>query len=1158
MSAGEHKDKGRDPRHDEPVGDSSSAAASPPPVPPPPSGDESPIAHGDSYPTGPIPLPNEAGYSPVVAAAEQLSPTTTGPHPPPRLPPDAAEDDPRAHTGPFRVDQVDQHAPASEQDPIDQAVGEQAVGGELAVGGPAAGDLAVGELAVGDLAVGELAVGELAHVDGELLDLDDELDQPELDGPPTTTTAQVLPDASFYDDESQAFDALRPPRPPFSTPGAEALSLPSDAPPPPEGASGEAELSEGEEAISDTFRSVPEAELSNVEPLPQLRGRFIGRTTQLSTLRDLFLEARQSSRLCFVSLLGAPGAGKSRLAREFARSVRAAFSNARVLWGETQPAGSGRRYEVVARAVEERVGIGRDDTPEDALAKIEQAIEESLPENYRAEVAPLVAHLLGVPYPDSPLLESLASTPRQLELRSYIAVRRFLQYDAERGPLLLCFDGMEQSSDDSVKLVHYLADGLQHRSVMILAAARHTVLRRHPNWGQGDFDAHAVQCEPMPPADAQGLLCELAQQDADVMPAELTHIARDRLGGSPRAITDFVRFLLESGVLTPDEGRFRLSRPGLGQVSLPRSHEDILRARLRALPGSERSLLEKAAAIGEAFWLDATVALVRAAAISHEDPDGPTLQEIAAAGEKTRFAVAATLNRLRDRGLVVDCAESSIVGEREFRFAYAPIWDLTYEGLDELPKRRYHRLGAQWLEARPEGRDELRQALVARHLEQSGDRRGAAARYRRAADAARARFANQRAIRLYESALECLADSDLVTRLHLWHDLGSVYQHRGDFDNALDAFERMVRLGWVVASRPKAAVAFNKMGRVWRGKGNLNLALEYLHRSLEMFREAGDERGVATSLDDVGQVQWMLGRYEPALDRSAKALEMRRQAGDKRSIAVSLSNIGNIEKDRGLFDEAYSCYSEALRLRREVGDHYGYVVSLNNLAALAYERGSLDEARETWESALAEADRIGAVPLSLILLNNLGEVAIKDNKAAEARERLEQALALATEIDDQRSYIDILRNLALLELLEGRPDRARRYARECLNLARRGHLPEMVGKAQIALAEIAAQTLFDASAENDTANAEGYFEQAIKVFREMGNEAELAKALRRLGEYRVEHGQIANGSESLREAVSLFAKLGMPDAEALERVLVDLDQTGPSFSSDSDPSSSSA
>ena len=52
---------------------------------------------------------------------------------------------------------------------------------------------------------------------------------------------------------------------------------------------------------------------------------------------------------------------------------------------------------------------------------------------------------------------------------------------------------------------------------------------------------------------------------------------------------------------------------------------------------------------------------------------------------------------------------------------------------------------------------------------------------------------------------------------------------------ALGAFERMLRLSWVGASKAKAAVAFNKMGRVWRRKGDLKLSLEYLERGAELF-----------------------------------------------------------------------------------------------------------------------------------------------------------------------------------------------------------------------------------------------------------------------------------------------------------------------------------
>jgi tetratricopeptide (TPR) repeat protein len=492
--------------------------------------------------------------------------------------------------------------------------------------------------------------------------------------------------------------------------------------------------------------------------------------------------------------------------------------------------------------------------------------------------------------------------------------------------------------------------------------------------------------------------------------------------------------------------------------------------------------------------------------------------------------------------LIIPSSESSIAGEKECRFAYPPIWDLAYELVDEGTKRHYHRLAAQWLELRPEGREPGQQAQVGRHLQRAGDVRGASYRFRRAADGARAAYANHKAIRLYKRALSCMGDADLAARIHVWHDIGSVYQLKGEADEALDAFERMVRLSWIVASRPKAAVAYNKMGRVWRQKGSFDLALKYLERGLAMFGEVNDQRGIATSLDDIGQVFWLTGRYDEALDRSATALEMRRQAGDLRSVAVSLSNIGNIEKHRGLFDEAEACYREALGLRHKVGDRYGYVVSLNNLGALAFERGKLEEARGQWEDALGEAERIGAVPLQVILLSNLGETAIRLNRSSEARQRLQRAMTLAREIEDQRSYSEVLRNLALVELHEGNREAARRHASDCLARAEQAKLPEMIGKAHLALGEVQAATLFDASSPltPDQSTADRHFSKAIEVFRELGNEAELARALRRLGEYRIEHGRGETARPILEEAQQIFGRLGMPEASAVRDVIAGL------------------
>ena len=51
--------------------------------------------------------------------------------------------------------------------------------------------------------------------------------------------------------------------------------------------------------------------------------------------------------------------------------------------------------------------------------------------------------------------------------------------------------------------------------------------------------------------------------------------------------------------------------------------------------------------------------------------------------------------------------------------------------------------------------------------------------------------------------------------------------------------------------------------------------------------------------------------------------------------------------------------------------------------------------------------------------------------------------------------------------------------------------------------------------------------KAIEVLRSIGNEAELGRALFAFGRYKAETGAIAAGKDMLRDAITLFAKLGL-------------------------------
>jgi tetratricopeptide (TPR) repeat protein len=887
------------------------------------------------------------------------------------------------------------------------------------------------------------------------------------------------------------------------------------------------------------FPAAPD-DTTTIAPTPyELRPRFTGRQTELHQLLETFRAAHLRRELGFAVVVGEPGMGKTRLVREAMRGFRSEAPNARLHIGEADARGVA--FAAFARLLAKRFAIGASDSADEQRGKIVAAVNGLLPAVQATEVAHLVAHLMRVPFADSPVVEPLVESPHQLEARMFMAVRRFLIADARQGPLVLCIENLELCAAETINLLHYLVAGLSGAPVAIVGTARSVLFDRHPSFGDSDIPLTCIDLGPLAADEAEAMLRELCRPLVTVPPALVGHARA--LRGSPRAVLELIRLLLESEVIVrAGADQWAVDEDRLAQTRIPHDHRGLLAERLVVMAPAEREALDMAATVGETFWLDAVVALVRVGDLEPDRPDGPTLDQIAANSDRTRVAVVQTLAKLVEREWIVACPESSIPGEREYRFAYPPLWHAAYNAVSGPDRRRYHQLVAQWLELRPEGRGGLAQEDIGHHIERAGDARGAAARYRRAADEARANFFNSRAIRLYGRALACLGDADLAARIHLWHDMGSVCELTGDFDSALSAFERMLRLAWVVASRTKAAVALNKIGRVWRRKGDLKLALDYLQRGQKLFEQTGDQRGIAGSLDDIGSVLFLLGRFDEAHEQVARGLAARGRSGDHRSIARSLSTLGNIQRKRGHFAEARQCHSEALQLLRSVGDRAGLAGCLNNLAVLAFELGDWERAHRGWEDVLTEASAIGALPLQALALNNLGELALDQGRHDEARRRLEDALELADNLDDRRLQADVLRNLALLDHVSGGPN-AERYAGRALDLARSSGLRDQEGRCLLALGDISAGALFDSEQETIIAGpspAEAYYRRGIEVLREIGNESELARGLERYGRHKVERGEIGPGRALLHEAGAIFTRLGHHRGTHIDSMLASL------------------
>lgn len=874
----------------------------------------------------------------------------------------------------------------------------------------------------------------------------------------------------------------------------------------------------------------------------ELRPKFTGRTGAIAKLQELADKAFDNRQIGFAVILGEPGMGKSRMVSELVARIRTMHPTAMALTGVADE--NANAYGPVARALTTRFSLVAGEDPNESRDKILAGVADVVKPQQVPEVAHLVAHLLRVGFDDSPVVTPLMESPQRLEARLFMALKKFLAAEAERHPVVLVVENLEMCQQDTINFLHYLAAGLRDSRVMVIGTATPQLYERHPSFGDGEVAPTKIELGSLSATEAEELFRELCRSLHDVPPALLAHAKT--LGGSPRAIHELVRLLLESDVIVREGIMWRVDKDALAAMKLPKTYEEVVAARLRVMETTERRTLEMAAVVGETSWLDAILAVERFSA-RPTDPDGPTLSQIAASGDHSRVQVVAAIGKLVEREWLAEVPQSSIAGERELRIANPNLWSLVYKNIDEAKRRTYHAAVARWLELHPEGRSPQAQEEVARHLALAGESREAATRYRRSAEAARSQFANETAIRLFDRALACIGSSetgDLAARLHIWHDLGSVYELIGDFEAALGAFERMLRLSWLAASKTKAAVAFNKMGRVWRRKGDLKLALEYLERGLELFRSANDARGIAGSLDDIGKCLHMLGRYDEAHAKITEALQRRGKGGDKRAIAVSLSRLGDVQQDRGQYESALTCHQEAYELRKASGDRWGQIVSQNHLAALSFDLGEFGDARTGWLAALQESESIGALPLSSLILTNLGELALVEGKLDEARSRLENALEIIEDIEDRGLESECCRHLAAVEKAQGHHIEAKELAERALTVAKKAGLREKEAQAYLTLGDVLATSIYDAAAGESTpdmAPAAVAFGKAIEIVKSIRNEAAYGKALFAFGRYKAEAGQISDGKDMLRDAIMVFSKLGLGrPAEDAKKLLASL------------------
>ena len=219
------------------------------------------------------------------------------------------------------------------------------------------------------------------------------------------------------------------------------------------------------------------------------------------------------------------------------------------------------------------------------------------------------------------------------------------------------------------------------------------------------------------------------------------------------------------------------------------------------------------------------------------------------------------------------------------------------------------------------------------------------------------------------------AKSYLEQSLSLYEELGDQWgiatslnalavsaRDRGDYSSAQDNFERSLACWRTLRDRLSIARCLHNLANVVKVRGDYSRAQMALREAAGIFEELGDHSGAAWSINQQGDIAREQGDLVVARDLYQRALSAFWEAGDRWGSARSLADLGHIYCEQGDHAAAREAYRKALKAFADLGHKRGIARALEGCACLAAAQGQAGRALRL-AAAAAHLRRSISVPL---------------------------------------------------------------------------------------------------------------------------------------------------------------------------------------------------
>jgi class 3 adenylate cyclase/tetratricopeptide (TPR) repeat protein len=594
------------------------------------------------------------------------------------------------------------------------------------------------------------------------------------------------------------------------------------------------------------------------------RATLIGRQKEMALLAHQLARVQDGATYSAVAICGEAGTGKSRLIEEF----KATLDLQNVTWMEGHAYAYTRNisYYPLINLIKRDLGIEEEDTPTQMADKLEARLQGL--GDLQGDLAPYFGALLSLPYP------AVADmSPEFRRSRLHQAVPIILRAQARQGPVVICFEDLHWADPMFLNFLRGAVLEQVPRVILLYTYRPPLELFSRDEIGMMGESCQEIQLQDLSAAEIQEMLASILGT-ANV-PQDLRRFVQEKVGTNPFYLQEMINSLIESGILQPDNGSWRLTS-AINESAIPSSIHAVIAGRVDRLEETVKYLLQEASVIGRTFPYE-------------------ILKRI------TRYAdnLDSHLEQLQDLALL----RRSSPCEQEYEFKHALIQEVVFGGLLKKDRQAMHeQIGLAMEQVFADRQPEFYETLAFhfRHSDLSQrDLSQKAVHYlRESGRKSLQKYAVQESHEYYQSSFQILqqsrGDSEEEKRLFIefLNEWAPVFYYRADFAGLRKLFLEHQTLAESLSDKALVGSFY-----VW----------------------------LCSSLFNTG-------RIKESYELNLKALEMCRN-GSNTAIGMGYANLIWCCAEMKLLEKGIQ-YGEEVLAQRDNLDPMGYVLSLGGLGMI--------------------------------------------------------------------------------------------------------------------------------------------------------------------------------------------------------------------------------